>query len=376
MDDRTAILLVSASEKDANMYYATRLFVPDAFIYLRTSGESVAVIGNLELERAREHATVDRVLPLAQYWKLAQDKHQKTPSTGEIVDILLREFGVDRVIVPPDFSLKFADSIRSYGYTVEAKPEPFFEERMVKTADEIELMRQTIQVTEAALASGIDLIRTAKIGKDDVLMRDGKPLASSHVRQAVHCYLTMHECVASHTVVSCGEQTTSPHQEGAGSLYANQPIIIDCSPKSFGNGYYADLTRTVVRGKASDPLRRQYETVIEAQQHAYSLLKPGASGKDVHAAVAKFLDDRGYKTHAVDGKPQGFFHATGHGIGLEGHERPHLALRDHVLSSGNILAIEPALYYSGVGGVRIEDDVLVMDDGVEVLSTLDRTLEI
>jgi Xaa-Pro aminopeptidase len=298
------------------------------------------------------------------------------PSTAEILDILFREFGIEHVIVPPDFSLKFADGIRQYGYTVEVKVEPFFESRVAKTPEETDLIKDTIRATEDAIRAGIELIRKADIEPSGRLMLNARPLTSVDVRREMHTVLTHHDCYATHTVISCGAETVSPHEEGRGVLYANQPILIDCSPKSLVNGYFADLTRTVVRGHAPEPLKRQFDTVRSAQEYAISLLKPGANGREIHAAVTRFFDDLGYKTHAVNGKPQGFFHATGHGIGIEGHERPHLALRDHLLETGNVLAVEPALYYDGIGGIRIEDDVLVKEDGVLVLSELECVLEI
>jgi len=376
MDRRSAILLVSASEKDANMYYATGILTPDPFIYIETAEEKIIVIGNLELERAQTESKADRVLPLAHYWKLAQDKHQRIPSTAEILDILFREFGIERAVVPPDFSLKFADGLRQYGYTVDVKAEPFFEGRVIKTPQEQDFIKNTIKATEEAMRAGIELIRKADIDPSGRLLFNDRPLTSVDVRREIHAVLTRFDCYASHTVVSCGAETTSPHKEGQGVLYAHQPIIIDCSPKSMVHGYYADLTRTVVRGNASDALKRQFETVLSAREYALSLLRPGANGRAVHAAVTRFFEDLGYKTHALNGKPQGFFHATGHGIGIDEHERPHLALRDHPIEAGNVLAIEPALYYDGVGGVRIEDDVLVTSEGAVVLSTLERILEI
>ncbi|MDA1192230.1 MAG: Xaa-Pro peptidase family protein [Candidatus Poribacteria bacterium] len=376
MDARTAILLVEASENSANMYYATQFFAPDAFIYLETADERVVVIGNLEFERARATAKVDRVLPLVQYWKMAQEKYSKMPGTEEVVDILLREFGIDKVIVPPDFNIKFADGIRGYDYQVEVKLEPFFERRQTKNEDEIGKIVDTVKHTELAIETGIDMVRSAKIIADGTLELDGKPLTSEMIRRTMHGILAEADCFATHTVVSSGGQTALPHEEGTGVLHENQPIIIDCSPRSRKNGYYADITRTVLRGTAPISLRRQYEAVLAAQQHGIEMLKPGVNGKDIHAAVAQFLSDKGFKTHVVEGKPQGFFHATGHSIGVEAHERPRLALRDEFIEIGNVVTIEPGLYYMGVGGIRIEDDIHVTDDGPVSLSTIDKTLEL
>ncbi|MAF09024.1 Xaa-Pro aminopeptidase [Candidatus Poribacteria bacterium] len=376
MDGQTGLLLVSASESNANMFYATRFGSSSTFIYLETAEERVIVIGNLEIERARQGAQADRVLPLVQYWKMAQEKHQKAPGTEEVVDVLMRDLGLSRVIVPPDFSLKFADGIRSYGHAVEVKLEPFFERRLLKDETEVAAVRETVRHTEAAISGAIDAIRRANISATGILELDGEQLTSERVRRDMHQYLIERDCVASHTIVSCGSDTSMPHEEGHGPLHANQPIIIDCNPRSASNGYYCDITRTVVRGTAPTALQRQYEAVLEAQEFAYGMLKPGANGREIHASVTEFLDGRGYKTHQVDGKPQGFFHATGHGFGIEAHERPHFALKEEYAQAGNIVAVEPALYYSDTGGVRIEDDYLITDGNAEQLTTLDKNLEI
>jgi|SaaInl4_135m_RNA_FD_contig_31_2133274_length_3849_multi_10_in_0_out_0_3 Xaa-Pro aminopeptidase len=376
MDGQTGLLLVSASEANANMFYATRFGTSSTFIYLETAEERLIVIGNLEIERAREAADVDRILPLVQYWKMAQEKHQKPPGTEEVIDVLMRDLGLNRVIVPPDFSIKFADGIRNYGHTVEVKLEPFFERRLAKDESEVAAVRETVHRTETAIEQAIDTIRMAHISATGVLELDGEPLTSDRVRRSMHKYLIEHDCVASHSVVSCGPQTALPHEEGHGPLYANQPIIIDCNPRSASNGYYADITRTVVRGTAPTALQRQYEAVLDAQAFAHEMLKPGANGKEIHASVTEFLGARGYKTHQVDGTPQGFFHATGHGFGVEAHERPHFALKEEYAEVGNIVAVEPALYYSDTGGIRIEDDYLLTDDGAEQLTSIDKTLEV
>jgi Xaa-Pro aminopeptidase len=376
MNEQSAILLVAASEKDANMYYATGIFVPDPFIYVETAAERIIVIGNLELDRARAFASVDRVEPLAHYWKLAQEKYSKLPGTEEVVDVLLSELGVAHALVPPAFSVKFADGIRKYGYTVEVRPEPFFEKRVSKTDKEVEAMAETIRHTEDAVQRAIEVIHKSEVSASGMLTVGNTPLTSEDVKKIIHRYLIEHDCVAQHTVVSCGEDTAVPHHEGQGPLYAHEPIILDVSPKSLSNGYYADITRTVVRGRASESLRRQFDAVLEAQEYGIGLCQPNANGKEIHAAVAKRLDELGFKTHTVGGRPQGFFHAAGHGLGLEGHERPRLALRDEFLTVGSVITVEPGLYYTGIGGVRTEDVVLVTKGGPRVLTTLEKTLEV
>jgi Xaa-Pro aminopeptidase len=177
-----------------------------------------------------------------------------------------------------------------------------------------------------------------------------------------------HDCIAQHTIIACGEQGVDPHNEGSGPIRAHQGIIFDIFPRSSRSRYFADMTRTVVKGKASDELRRLYEVVLAAQLRGTELVRDGASGAAVHAEVARAMEARGYPTGVVDGRHQGFFHGTGHGVGLDIHELPRIGRVDHQLRAGNVVTVEPGLYYAGRGAVRIEDMVVVEADGCRNLT--------
>jgi Xaa-Pro aminopeptidase len=184
------------------------------------------------------------------------------------------------------------------------------------------------------------------------------------------------DCVAQHTIVACGDDACDPHNEGSGPFRAHEAIVMDVFPKSSENGYYADITRTVVKGKPSDALRRVYDTVLEGQEMGLAMVKAGGSGKAIHTAIHDLFERAGYKTGVINERMQGFFHGTGHGVGLEIHEAPRISRVDDTLQPGHVVTVEPGLYYPGIGGVRIEDTVLVTNNGYENLTTFPKFFEV
>ena len=183
-------------------------------------------------------------------------------------------------------------------------------------------------------------------------------------------------CTANHTIVACGDQACDPHNEGSGPLSAGKPIIIDIFPHSNRTGYFADITRTVVKGTPTVEMRDLYNTVLEAQQRALSYIKAGVNGKEVHQQVTDLFEQKNYQTGEIDGRMQGFFHGTGHGVGLEIHEPPRIGKTDNTLIAGHIVTVEPGLYYPGKGAVRIEDLVVVTEDGCKNLTTYPKVFEV
>jgi Xaa-Pro aminopeptidase len=157
-------------------------------------------------------------------------------------------------------------------------------------------------------------------------------------------------------------------------LKANSLIIIDIFPRSAASGYYGDLTRTVLRGRASDEQRRLWETVNDGQALALKKMKPGVDGLKLHKEVQQFFVNRGYPTELRDGRQTGFFHGTGHGLGLEIHEFPRF--QKTVFKTGQVLTVEPGLYYPGLGGTRTEDVVAVTKNGIRMLSRFENKLEL
>jgi Xaa-Pro aminopeptidase len=370
-----ARLIIAASEADANLFYATRFLAPDPFVYLRHGDETILLVSDLELDRARAQARVGQVLPLRIYEERAKQAGVERAGIVEALTELLRERDVRSLLVPGSFPLEHADRLRTRGLTVTAAPEPFFETRLRKSPEEIEAIRQAMGRTEAALDLAIRAIREAE-ERDGVLWWKEGPLTSEAVKRLIARQLLDEGLVAQHTIVACGEQACDPHQEGSGPLRPGKPIILDLFPQDGSSRYHADITRTVVKGSASEPLRRMYDAVLAAQGCALGLIRDGADGAAIHLEVQEVFRGHGYQTGEVGGRMQGFFHGTGHGLGLEVHELPRISKQKSTLRAGNVVTVEPGLYYPGVGGVRIEDVVVVTDTGHRNLASYPKLLEV
>ena len=174
-----------------------------------------------------------------------------------------------------------------------------------------------------------------------------------------------------------GEQGCDPHEVGHGVLRARDPIIIDVFPRSQKTGYFGDITRTVVKGRASEAVKKLYDTVQRGQELGFAAMCHGARSAEIHQSIQQFFLSQGYKTGQHKGRMQGFFHGTGHGVGMEIHEAPRVGpnSRDRLLS-GHVVTIEPGLYYPGLGGVRLEDMALVTNNGPRNLTKFEKVLEV
>lgn len=374
MSEPHALLIVVASEVDANLYYATRFLAPDPFVFLRVDGRKILLMSDLEIDRARAQARVDEVLSLSEHEGKARQRWQ-SPHLADTISLLLEAYGVRSVSVPATFPLDYADRLREREIRVTPKADPFFPERLLKSGEEISAIELTQRHTEAALEAALAVLRGSEIVGEHVHWR-GKILTAEDLKKVVNVSLMENDCVAQHTIVACGVQGVDPHNQGSGPIRAHQSIVFDIFPRSIGSRYFADMTRTVVRGTASDGLRRMYAAVLAAQERGIELVRDGASGQAIHAEVARTMEARGFETGVVDGRNQGFFHGTGHGLGLDIHESPRISKTDHTLETGQVVTVEPGLYYPRWGAVRIEDLVVVEPDGCRNLTKSPKFLEL
>ena len=370
-----ARLIIAASESDANLYYATHFLAPDAFVLVWARDEKILLMSDLEVDRARAQARVDTVLPLRMYEERAKAAGVERPTVVDAVCAFFAERGFRRVVVPGSFPIEHGDALRARGIEVQVRPEPFLEERLVKAPAEVECIVKAMRRTEAALDAAIDAIREADV-VDGVLRRQGKALTSEAVKRLISARLLDDGLLAQRTIVACGDAACDPHNEGSGPLRAGEAIIIDIFPRDEDSRYFADITRTVVKGRASEGVRRMYRAVADGQECAFRLIRDGADGDAVHREVQATLEQHGFQTGEVNGRLQGFFHGTGHGLGLEIHELPRVSRVPTTLRTGNVVTVEPGLYYPGVGGMRLEDVVVVTERGCTNLTAYPKTLEV
>jgi len=369
-----AIVMIAASEIDSNLYYATGFLAPDPFIFIQCGEEKILVMSDLEVDRARSQGRVDTVLSYSAYEARLRESGTKPPGLLDVLDMVLLERKASRLLVPGNFGIEYADSLRARGYTLTVKREPFFEERVVKSEEEIEHITATQRATEEAVDAAMEAIRAARVGGDGFLRLDSELLTSEALKKIINVKLMESDCIAQHTIVAAGVHGVDPHHQGAGPIRANESIVMDVFPRSGRTRYFADMTRTVVKGKASPRLKAMYRSVLNAQERGIELIRDGADGKAIHSEVNQVLEKDGFTTGTVGGRMQGFFHGTGHGLGLDIHEPPRISKMGAVLKSGYVVTVEPGLYYLDAGAVRIEDLVVVTSTGCRNLTKFPKGL--
>jgi Xaa-Pro aminopeptidase len=370
-----AILLVAASEGDANMLYAVGFFVPDPFIFFQHREKKFAVLSDLEIDRAKKQAHVHRVLSLSLYQRKLRQLG-KPAAMIDVLDLIFRARGIRSLIVPANFSALLSDQLRAKGFSVQIKRDPFWAERETKNRVEVAQITESLRIARLGLEAGIRMLKRTRTKRDGYLYLNGTRLTSEMLKTAVNTTIMAQGWLPSHTIISSGNQCVDPHHEGSGPIRANSSIIFDIFPRSQHNGYFGDLSRTVVRGRASDKLKEIYATVQAGQQIGYEQIRHGVNGKEVHQNILALFESRGFHTGRINGRMQGFFHGTGHGLGLDIHEPPRIAPVDAILRAGHVVTVEPGLYYLGIGGVRLEDVVVVTAKGNRNLTDCPQFLEI
>ena len=377
MKNSDPLLIVADSERDADMLYATGLSVPDPFIYLSLGKRPLIVLSDLEIDRARKQAPHCRAVSMSACQQKLRRDGVKFPGFAHVIRELLRERKVGRVDVPGSFPLGLARELKKLGIKVRPRSGHFFPAREFKTADEVRKISAALVMAEVGMAEGIQALRSSKIGKQRQLIYRGSPLTSERLRAVIDCAILQACGMAANTIVAGGKQGCDPHERGFGPLRADEPIILDIFPRSQKTGYFGDITRTVVRGRASEAVRKLYDTVFQGQKIGLQKIRSGISTAEVHQCILQFFNQRGYHTGKRNGRMEGFFHGTGHGLGLEIHEAPRMGATSRgELQCGQVVTVEPGLYYPEVGGVRLEDVVLVKANGARNLTRFEKVLEV
>ena len=370
MKSSTPRLIVAVSETDPDLLYATRFFAPDAFVFLEKAGRRLILLNDLEINRGRAQARVDEVLSYSE----VSARAGKEATFAATLARFLKEQRVRKARVPATFPLGLATELAKAGIAPEPVSGLFFPDRELKSAGEMRQLRRALAITEAGLARAMEVLGASKIGAGNRLQWGGGTLTSERLRAEIDSAILRAGGLPANTIVAGGEQGCDPHEGGHGPLKAHTLLIMDIFPRDAHTGYYGDMTRTVVRGRASDAQRRLWETVLEGQQRVLKAMKPGRDGKEIHDSLTAFFAERGYPTEQREGRPTGFFHGTGHGLGLEIHEEPRFGRTR--FKPGQVITVEPGLYYPGLGGVRIEDVVTVTQTGIRLLSRFEKRLEV
>lgn len=362
---RIADLMYASSESCADALYLGKVFVPDPYISFRLAGESYAVVNALEYARVSEESAYDEVILLESVMECMVGTGDK--SICEVLAFLRKDLKIDGFRVAGDFPIWLGDALRKKRISVEVVSDGLFEERTIKTDEELTFIEEGNAASAAGIQTAFDMLSATKV-KHGKLFYKNKPLTSEWLRQEVDISCLRRGAVASHTIVAGGDQACDPHCGGFGQLYANELIIIDVFPRVQRHGYHGDMTRTFLKGTPSPEQEKIVATVMKAQSLALEKVKAGISGKTVHQTVDQYFKKTGFRTEKTADGFIGFFHGTGHGLGLEVHESPRVSRVDQRLRKGHVVTIEPGLYYPGVGACRIEDVVAVEKGGYRLLS--------
>lgn len=365
----------AASEQCADMLHASKFRAPDPFTWLETGGKTYLLLNDLEVDRGRSRAGVDMVDSYSEVEKNLRTAGGERPSQAKVLAAWLASKNVQKIKVPEDFPYGLARDLKKQG--IDSKPVrgPFFPERATKSRQAVHALENAARIAEAGMTRGIEVLRASRIRSDGTLSYEGKTLTAEILRIEMEtAVLRAGGEARGDTIVACGEQACDPHNRGSGPLLANQLIILDIFPRDASTGFFGDITRTIVRGKATDEQRRLWVTCLEGQNLALDAVKPGTEGRIIHNTIKSLFADKGYATEIKNGRWQGFFHGTGHGLGLEVHEPPRFA--EAVFEVGHVVTIEPGIYIPGIGGVRHEDVAVVTKSGIRLLTRLPKPFEI
>jgi Xaa-Pro aminopeptidase len=374
------VLIVADSIRSPELRHEVPLAVPDPFVYLEREDVKHMVAPAMELVRLPGVAPEVTGHPLEEYGVDELFK-QGLPLEEVQLEVLLRAcraVGLEQAVVPSTFPLREADFLRRNG--IELTPdEAFFDaRRRSKNETELEGIRRAQRAAEAGMAAGVDLLRRAERNGAGLVV-DGEPLTCELIKLHAERAFGEHGASAEEFIASHGAQTAVGHDMGSGLIAPGDVVLFDFFPRDRESACFADMTRTFVVGEPDEEIREYHRLAKEALERCAEAIKPGVSGKDLHTMVCEFFHEHGFPTqlHKEEGQvlDSGFYHATGHGVGLEVHEKPNIGRTGQPFVPGDVLAIEPGLYRAGYGGVRLEDLILVTESGAEVLTDFPYDLE-
>lgn len=366
------LLLVGHSGDLADFRYGCGFTPVDPVVMLDLGRRVQLVVPLLEVGRARQEAPRARVFTPSEL-KIPRVRQRSLAAWAEGL------LGINQcraVRVAPTCPAALVAHLQRRRIRVHIEQGPVYPQRARKDAEEMARIREVQRAAVAATRAAVQEIRAARVDRQGFLIRRGRKLTAEEVKVVIELELLRRQCQSRDTIVAGGRQGADPHHRGHGPLRAGAPIVIDIFPQHKHHGYWGDITRTVVKGRATPDVRAMFEAVRTAQREALRLVKPGVRGDRIHARVQELFSERGFFTGERAGLPVGFFHGTGHGVGLDIHEPPSLSLAKVRLRAGHVVTVEPGLYYPEHGGVRIEDTVAVTAGGAEILCPCEKVLEI
>lgn len=369
----TDILIVGDTERSSELRHEIPLHIGDQFVYAETGGRRVAVVWSVEGDRI---AKVDPSIEL-----VASETFSPTDLIESGVGIYdlgpaqiarqVASLGLTRAAVPDEFPVRIADELRGAGIELVVDQRLFDERRRRKTPSELEGIRAASLANDEAMAAIAGALARSDPGDDGRLL-DGEPLTCELLKTIAGEVFASHGCRGDDMIVAHGPQAADGHDQGSGRVANDDVVLCDLFPMHLESHCYSDMTRTFFVGEADPEFIEWHAQTADALELARSLVRPGANGAEIHKAVCSFYEERGHRTGLSKDEGEvlrdGFYHGLGHGVGLDVHEAPSLGRVGHDLIAGDVITLEPGLYRHGVGGVRLEDIVIVTEDGCETLT--------
>ena len=373
-----ATVLAGIPKSNYSLYHKIRFLVGDPTALIRIEGgeddHSMFIVRDIEMQRARQHARADRISCPADHAPQGGLSGDRETATAEATAEYLTRQAVTSITTDRSLPYIFAYHIQQRGISIQYDPQLGILERRQKDAEEAAWLQESQRVTEQAMRMACELIANADVNDDGLLIHQNEVLTSERVRSAIDVFLLERDYFNPKSIVACGPTGADCHDYGTGPLSTEQPVIVDIFPRNRKTLYYGDCTRTVVHGQASDDLVRMHMAVCEANAAGCAAARPGVTGEFVHKATIQVILENGYQTGLPsDDEPDSFCsmtHGTGHAVGLEVHEPPLLDFGGPELLLGDCLTIEPGLYCRALGGVRVEDMIILTEDGCRNLNTL------
>ncbi|MEO5634452.1 Xaa-Pro peptidase family protein [Gaiella sp.] len=378
----TDVLIIGDTFRSPELRNEIPLAVPDPFVYLEHDGHKHVYVGSMEAARIRGLGLELTVHTLEEIGidELRAQGFGYYELSREWVARSCLHVGLTSAVVPHTFPAGHLDRIRQEGIVLSVDQPTFDARRRVKSAPQLEGIRRAQRAAEAGLTTGIALLRSAS-NNDGTLWLDGKALTVERVKRAMGVTFAENGCTAEEFVVAPGPQGAAGHDMGHGPIPFGVPVVFDLWPRDDASSCFADMTRTIVVGPASDQVREWHRVTREALAVATAFVRAGVECRDVFDVVCDVYEAAGYPTQRTKEAGQvlnsGFFHGLGHGVGLEVHEGPSIGLlAAGPLLAGDVITLEPGAYDPAIGGVRLEDIVLVTEDGCELLTDFPYDLEV
>jgi Xaa-Pro aminopeptidase len=362
-----------ASTKNSDLLYLLKHQISDPVFYLSVDKQAYVFLDKREFGVFLEKPNGLKVIELEPFVELARkDKREGLMLHKIALNILEKFVGKVAVLDVPNYlPIDMADFLRSKKYKLNVIKE-FAPGRRNKSSDEKNEIKKNLKKTQKAFRKIEEILKQSRIKGEYVYLK-GKKLTSEYIKGQVEMVLLKEGLVnIDGIIISCANQSAIPHHSGGGPIFANTSIICDIFPRNLIRGYFADMTRTYVKGKPTSELGKMYLSVKKAQEVAIKMIKNGANAKSIHEQVVTSFEKDGFLT-----ADEGFVHSTGHGLGLDVHEMPSIgSYTDYPLKTGDVVTVEPGLYYRKIGGVRIEDVVYVTKNGCENLTNYRKVLVI